>query len=184
MNSEANIKTGKTLFLTSFVIGTIIFLLDIFTNNNSLLILGYLFVLIALLLNFGMLITILINAGTDKINRKRLLKTAGLMVLNIPIALLYMQITSALMNIMIVTFINSTDSILTEIKIEGCENKEIQMLKPLERETLWIHLQNECQIDISYNLKNERKKENVIGYICSGLGQRTSYSIGRDRINK
>lgn len=179
MNSELNIRLGRKIFGGSFLLGTFIFIANILTNNSSLLIVGYIFLTLAILLNIGILITIIINTITDNLNRKALLKTGGLIILNIPVALTYIAITMALMNVMIVTIENTYETAISSIRIEGCESIAFDRLEPKEKHTVWIDIKTDCQINVSYNQNNERRTENVIGYVSAGMGKRIKYEIGK-----
>ena len=102
-------------------------------------------------------------------------------MLNIPVALIYITITLALMNIMIVTLVNTNQTDISSIRIEGCESIEIKRLEPQEKHTVWIDIKRDCEINVSYNLNNEKRTENIIGYVSSGRGKRTVYEIGKDK---
>ena len=82
------------------------------------------------------------------------------------------------MDMMIITLVNNNTTSITNIRMEGCENLEIKNLEPKENHTVWIDVSRDCQLNILYDMNNERKIENVIGYVSPGMGKRTTYEIG------
>ena len=45
-----------------------------------------------------------------------------------------------------ITFTNSTQNKLTDIKIVGCETEYISELKPNESKTVWVEITGDCSI--------------------------------------
>jgi hypothetical protein len=86
-------KWSKMLTLCSFSIGFIIFLSYYFTSEAILVVVGYIFILIASLLNSLMLFWLLLEAVRYKENRKKSLLTALLVLANIPIMLVLIFFT-------------------------------------------------------------------------------------------
>jgi hypothetical protein len=71
------------------LIGSVIFGLYYITSASDLLFVGYGFIALAGLVNLGVLIAILLKASKKKENRKRLLRTFGLMLLNLSVLFIY-----------------------------------------------------------------------------------------------
>lgn len=178
MSAEKHIKTGKLTALISFLIGTAIFGLYFLTSAAELLFLGYGFILLTGLVNAIILWTILVAAYKDNPNRKRLLLTSGLMLLNIPVMLIYCSIAFVLLDTMRITFTNATDKVLTDINIVGCELKHIDKLEIGETKTVWVGITGDCTINIDYLADGQRKEENVAGYVTSSMGQKMKHNIG------
>ncbi|MEG0928410.1 MULTISPECIES: hypothetical protein [Chryseobacterium] len=90
-----NIKfslTGKYTFLISFVLGTLLFLTFLIVRNEFLLLLGFAYVMIAIIVN---LIILLYELGiylNDISEKKASGNSALLLLLNIPIASIYLLI--------------------------------------------------------------------------------------------
>jgi len=83
-------RIGIYTAITSFIIGTVMFLIFYFTNYGYLVMIpGIIFVIIAGIINTGIIIKIVVNLINEKENRKKYLITSGIMILNIPIALIY-----------------------------------------------------------------------------------------------
>ncbi len=182
MTAEKHIKIGRLTALISFFTGTIIFGLYYMTSAFELLFIGYGFIAIAGLINLVVLIAILIKSNKDKRNKKRLLITSGLMLLNIPFMIAYCWGTIILLNTMRITFTNDTDATLTDINVVGCGGGHIDKLEVGESKTVWIEITGDCSIYIDYLSNGQRKKENVAGYVTSSMGQKTKHKIdGKDK---
>jgi hypothetical protein len=183
MTEYPSLKTAKLTALVSFVGGTCILLLYYFSGDSSLLFLGYAYAAIAGLINLGVFIALLISAYKGTRNRKRIVLTCGLMLLNVPVLLFYCWFAIRLLNTMRVTFINTTQTELTDIKIVGCEPKTIERLKPGESQTVWIAITGDCSIDIEYSVNGKNETENISGYCTNDMGQKLTYKIGATLIN-
>ncbi len=91
MRNLNNIKhTGKLTALISFAIGTflLIFFL-LFKNHQSIIMIGIYYVIGAFVINTVVFITLLLSAFYFWNQRVDLLKTCGILLLNIPIAIGY-----------------------------------------------------------------------------------------------
>lgn len=182
MTAEKHITLGKWTALISLIIGTLIFGLYFFTSNGELLFIGYGYIILAGIVNLIVLLTILAKSSSDTANRKKLLKTSGLMLINIPIMLVFMYVAMILIGTMRITFTNSTQNTLTNINIIGCETKHIDELKPNESKTVWVGITGDCSINLEYLENGKIKKETVVGYVTSGGGQKLKHKIdGKDK---
>lgn len=182
MTSKKHITLGKWIALISFIIGTLIFGLYFFTSNGELLFIGYGFVILAGIVNLIILLAILIKSTSDSANRKKLLKTGGLMLINIPILFIFIYGTMFLLGHMRITFTNSTQNTLTDINIIGCETKHIAELKPNESKTVWVGITGDCSINLKYLESEKIKKETVLGYVTGGGGRKLEHKIdGKDK---
>ena len=181
MKSEKYITLGKRTALMSFLIGTLILGIYFLTSNSNLLFIGYGFIIMAGIANLIVLVAILVKSKSDSVNRKRLLKTSGLMLVNLPIMFLFIWFSFILMGNMRVTFTNSTQKKLADIKIIGCETEHISELEPNESKTVWVEITGDCSITLEYLENGELKKETVAGYVSGGMGQKLEHKInGRD----
>ncbi|MBY0245663.1 MAG: hypothetical protein K2Q03_09440 [Sphingobacteriaceae bacterium] len=178
MTTERHIKLGRQTALISFLLGTAIFGLYFLTSSFELLLLGYGFIALTGLLNVGVLISILVKANTDKDNRTKLFTTCGLMLLNIPVMLFYCLVTIILLNTMRITFTNSTQTCLTNINIVGCGGGHIDKLESGESETVWVNITGDCSLNIEYLSNEQKKEENVTGYVTSSMGRKIKHNIG------
>ena len=152
------------------------------TSAFELLFVGYGFIALIGLINIGILIAILIKARKDNENRNRLLRTCGLMTLNIPVMIAYCWFAIILLGTMRITFTNETGTELTDINIIGCGGGHIEKLGVGESETVWVSITGDCSIDIDYLSNGERKEEMVAGYVTSSMGQKLNHKIdGQDK---
>jgi hypothetical protein len=178
MNSEQLNTSGRQLALISFLLGTLIFGIYFLTSGFAILFLGYAFIAIIGLLNSAVLLYILFKVTKDKVYRKRLMKTCGLMLINIPIMFLYCWFAAILTNTMRITFTNSTQTTLTDINIVGCKTAHIENLESGESKTVWVGISGDCTINIDYLTNGQRKEENVAGYVTNSMGQKIKHNIG------
>lgn len=178
MITEQYIKLGRLTALISFLLGTIIFGLYFLTSSINFLFLGYGFIVLTGLLNMGILIFILVKARNDKDNKKKLLTTCGLMLLNIPVVFFYFWVAFILVNTMRITFTNYTQSALTNINIIGYAGGHIEKLRIGQSQTVWIDISDDCSININYLLNGQRKEEMVVGYATGLMGQKIKHNIG------
>jgi hypothetical protein len=178
MTTERNIKLGRQTALISFLLGSGIFGIYFLTSSFELLFVGYGFIALTGLINLGILISVLVKANKDKDNRKKLLTTCGLMMLNIPIMLFYCWVAIILLGTMRITFTNSTQTTLTNINIVGCGGGQIDKLEVGESETVWVDITGDCSINIDYLANGQRKEESVAGYVTSSMGQKMKHNIG------
>jgi hypothetical protein len=178
MMTERHIKLGRQTALISFLLGTAIFGLYFLTAAFELLFLGYGFIALTGLINLGVLISILVKANNEKANRTKLIKTCGLMLLNIPVMLFYCWVAIILLNTMRITFTNSTQTILTNINIVGCGGGHIDKLESGESETIWVDITGDCSLNIEYLSNGQKKEESVAGYVTSSMGQKMKHNIG------
>jgi hypothetical protein len=183
MTAEKYIKLGRLTALVSFLLGTGIFGIYYLTSSAELLFVGYGFIALTGLVNIGILISIAVKAFQDNDNRKKLFSTCGLMLLNIPVMLFYCWIAIILIGVMRITFTNSMQTTLTDINIIGCETKHIDKLETGESKTVWVGITGDCTIKVDYLLNGQRKQENVVGYVTSGMGQKMKHKIGGQNDN-
>jgi hypothetical protein len=178
MPSNKYLQNAKKLALLSFLLSTTIFIFYYFTSGGWLLFAGYTFIVIAGLVKLIILIDFLIKARKYSLKRKnKIYKTCCLMLLNIPFAVLYCWFTMVLLNIMRITLTNSTKAELTNIAISGCESKFIDYLKPGQSKEVWVKINGDCGIIITYLSNGQQKKEMVAGYVTNGLGEKLQYNI-------
>jgi hypothetical protein len=93
-NSMYNLTlTSRATALLSFGFGTILFSLFLYFGESIVpIMVGVKFVIVAILVNSILFLTNIILAITNSKNRMELLKTCGILLLNIPIAILYFYI--------------------------------------------------------------------------------------------
>jgi hypothetical protein len=171
MKSEKYIALGKVTALISFIVGAFIFGGYFLTSNSYLLFVGYGFIILAGIVNLIILIANIAKSNSDSPNRKGLLNTGGLMLINIPIMFIFIWLSLIVIGNMRITFTNSTDNKLTDINIFGCETEFIS-----------VGITGDCSITLEYLENGTLKKETVAGYVTSGMGQKMNHKIdGKDK---
>ena len=85
---------GKLSAIISFTIGTFIFLLHSITGSNGLPLIGLTYLIIAILTNLVMLFILIVRLLINKHERNQISKSILLMLINIPIAYLYMSLVT------------------------------------------------------------------------------------------
>ncbi len=181
MDTPRLISTGKKTALISFIGGTFIIILLYFSNDVIFGVLGLGYTVIMLIINIIVLVRLSNQANKDKINRDNIFKIVRLMFLNIPIAILYFWVAIVLLNTVRITFINSTQTEIEDVKIKGCEEKYIQKLSPGQSKTVWVNIPNDCGVSIVYKIDGQMKEENVTGYVTNEGGYIMSFKIGTNQ---
>ncbi|MFN0256580.1 hypothetical protein [Pedobacter ureilyticus] len=90
MKNAVEIKIGIWTSICSFAIGTLLFLTFIITKYGILAYLGFYYLIVIIPVNILVLLIIIASAFLNKERWIEHLKTIGLMLLNIPIAWLYL----------------------------------------------------------------------------------------------
>jgi hypothetical protein len=187
MSAERYIKLGQFAALISFAIGMAILALSYQVDVSLGAFIGFFYALVAGLINLIILIAILIKMvkEQEKRKRKRLLCTSGLMALNIPICLVCIVIISVLFDTMRITFINATDTVLTDINVVAYEKvtEHFDQLEKGEKKTVWISIFGDGNITINYLINGERKEEYVEGYVTTCMGKKKKYNIGSEPVH-
>jgi len=170
MVSDNLIRSSKRIALLSLIIGTLIFLLFLVASGIGLGLLGGFFIIIAGLVNLIYLILLLIRFFKVSEQKSIIIRTIGLILLNIPILLVYSWIAINWINTLRITFVNETSVDLTNIKVVGCEDKTIESLKKGQSKTIWLKIPGDCGVSINYKLSGVDKSEDVTGYVTNENG--------------
>ncbi len=178
MKGETKIKIGNATALISFLTGTAIFLSYVISENDSLFLIGYIYLIAAGIVNFTVLLWLHLQTSDDKAIRKGLNRSKMYIVANIPIAIGYFFFIMYLLNFMRIKFINSTGETITSIRITGCDNKSISQLGTDQSKTKWIGINGDCSVNIKYFINGNEREETVVGYASGPIGQRLKYEIG------
>ena len=87
------INTSKAIAIISFIIGTILFAIQLSFNTPIIFIyLGVIFIIVAIVVNTISLLALIFSLLGYTNQRLELIKTCGIVLLNIPIAVLYFYI--------------------------------------------------------------------------------------------
>lgn len=85
------IITSRKVAIISFILGTIIFFAQLFLfAPDELFVLGFLYLLMAIAINLIFAIALLAEIFFNSSERKILLQSLGILLINIPVAFIYM----------------------------------------------------------------------------------------------
>ena len=180
INKNLN-KIGIWTAIISFVVGTILLVLYYFSDSEIVAIVSVFYIIAAGVINFVILLALLIKSRKDSENRKKYFKTAGLILINIPIVLVYLYFIIGLSDTMRITFVNKTGKQIEDIEITGCEYEKINELKNNQSKTVWIDITGDCSITVKYKIEDKIKKETVFEYVTTSMGKKATYRIGKDK---
>jgi hypothetical protein len=170
-------RFGVRLSLGFLIAGTGILILFYFNPSARIALTAYQFTVIAVVASWIYVIILLINMLRRRISIPVLIKTLGVMAINIPIGIFYSQIMVWLLGYARVTFENNTGQIITVLNIRGCEKKTLESLENESTKTAWIKISENCHVEVSYTLDGEMKKELVIANVAKGEGVRIFYKL-------
>lgn len=87
------ITTSKAIAFLSFIMGTILFVIQLYFQGTYRIVhIGLIFIVVAVIINTILLIALLFGLLGNTDNKLEILKTCGMVLLNIPIAILYFYI--------------------------------------------------------------------------------------------
>lgn len=174
----STISFGKWLAFLSFLFGTCFLVTFYYTGSDELLYPGYLFLTTVAIANLIVLIILLIKSANNSANRSEFLKTAGIMSLNIPVAVVYFYFVLVLLNTMRITFVNETGGTITNVLVDGCETFELGELQPNDKRTCWIDISRDCSITLEYSINGRTRSERIFDYVTTSMGQKGTFRIG------
>jgi hypothetical protein len=80
-----------------------------------------------------------------------------------------------------IKFVNESRYALTNIKITGCQKKQIDSIDPKGNKTVWITITRDCSINLSYNENGVEKNEVISSYVTTSMGQQLTFKIGDNK---
>lgn len=184
MQVKKIIQFGNQVAVGSFLLGTSIFLIHYWTDNDQFKLLGLAYIFVAAIINTGLLITLLATAVKVKAERWKILRTCCFMLLNVPVMLIYVWMFFALMNIVRLSVMNDTNHELTDIKFSGCGEGQLETLKPGQTRTVWLSIVCEGSIFVEFDIHGVRKRETAVGYTTKGMGGKEQYKISVNEMDE
>ncbi len=178
MLDMTKIQIGRYTAIASFILGSVIFLSYVISDNSQLLFIGYFFIIAVGIVNLFILLWLMCQTSEDQEIRKGLTRSKLLIVANIPIAIGYFFAVIYLLSYLRITFTNKTGEVITNIRIVGCDKKSINQLKPHEAVTKWIGINGDCSVYVKYIANGHENHEVAVGYASGLMGQRLKYDIG------
>jgi len=179
METDELIKRSLKASFASFLFGTGLLVLFFFSNSYFFALASITIILVLEIANLFLLGSLARKGLKETENRKRLLSTAGIISMNIPIVFLYIYFVFTLFDTVVVRFKNGTNETLTNISIIGCDERNIEDLRPGQTEIEWIPITKKCienNIIIQYEINGVVQSEIVYGYVIDG--QRINHRIG------
>ena len=165
---------AKYTTIITFLIALLICLAYVFTGDMDYGFIGLYYFFGGGIINLIIMIFLAVIGG----------KGSVYLLLNIPTAIVFFAIGIYFTSIMRVTFINHTGENIRNIQITGCENEQLDLLDNGESETVWIDIEHDCQIEMTYTTeKGKRKSEVVIGYVTNGMGEKYVHHVGKSEYN-
>jgi hypothetical protein len=170
-------RFGFRLALGFLIAGTGILVLFYLNPSSRVALTAYQFTLVAVVVNWIYVLYLLFNLLRQKISISILLRTLGVMAINIPIGILYSYIMVWLLGYARITFINQTGENIPMLNVQGCEQKEVANFENSASETVWIKIKDSCNVEIIYDLNGGKKNEQVLNAIKNGEGLRITYEL-------
>lgn len=178
MRPQKLISLGIRAALLIVLISSIIYFSYYFTSYNFIVYLEYFFIFIAGAFSFIIILRMINHVVKHKRNRKGLIITSGVLFISVLIALVYFRYLTVLLDTMRIKFVNESSYALTNIKISGCQKKQIDNIAPKGNETVWIKVKRSCSINVSYNENGTTKNEVVSAYVTTSMGQQLTFKLG------
>jgi len=174
----SDFKTASRLSISFFLLGTLLITIYYFTLSPLATLIGYAYTGVAVLV--GMIYVILIGFKfiSKKIPAVTAIKCDGLVLINLPVAALYMYFVLILMTTARITFENATGHNISAVSIGGCLNRELGEFKAGESKTVWVTVRNDCSLVLFYKIDREPKLETPFAYLTYNNGMIATYKIG------
>jgi hypothetical protein len=158
--------------LSSLLLGTAMLVLFFFSDNFLVAFVSAPVVLVIGLYNLKLLLQLVWRGRKEKENRKEFWRTAGIMSLNIPAALLYTKFVLMLSNALLVRLVNDTNQPLQHVVVLGCgEQRQLADLRPGQATILWLPISPACferTVSVQYRAGNTTQQAIIDGYVVAG----------------
>jgi hypothetical protein len=174
------LKFGIKLTLGFFIAGTAVLIIFYFNPSSEIALMAYQFTLVAIIVNWFYVLILLFNLLKRKISILNLMKTLGIMAINIPVGVLYSYLMVWILSYARITFRNNTGTDIARLTIQGCEHKLLNNLHNKASKTVWIKISGDCNIEITYEINGQMKSEKVVDYLTPTEGFRTFYELRGD----
>lgn len=179
MQSKNESKLGNKLALSLFVSGfiTLIFLYISPTWSGDIVDFLYGLTVALIVINvvyFGRLVFKIIKSKGD---RKKLYRTCMVMLINVPFLASFAFVGVIIKSHLRITFTNSTEKVLTDVRLIGCEDYTIPKLNIGQSKTIWVEVQNDCAVSVVYEIEGQVAQEIVVGYATPGFGEKVKYTL-------
>src|SRR4051812_1853366 len=170
MRPQKLIKIGIRAAVLTILLSSLIYFSYYYTSYNFIVFLEYAFIFLAGAACFIILLRILNHVKKHKRYRTPLLVTSGFLIISAIIALVFFRRMTHLLDTMRIKFVNESRYALTDIKITGCQKKQINDIAPQGNETVWITISRDCAINVTYSENGVVKNEVISSYVTTSMG--------------
>ena len=181
MRPQKLIRIGIKAGVLTILLSSLIYFTYYFTSYNLIVYLEYAFIFLAGAACFIILLRILNHVKKHKRYRIPLLLTSGFILISGIIAIIYFRNLTTLLDTMRINFVNESQYVLTDIKISGCQKKQVENIAPKASQTVWIRITRDCAINLSYNENGVVKNEVISSFVTTSMGQKINFSIGDNK---
>lgn len=181
MRPQKLIRIGIKAGVLTILLSSLIYFTYYFTSYNLIVYLEYAFIFLAGAACFIILLRILNHVKKHKRYRIPLLLTSGFILISGIIAIIYFRNLTTLLDTMRINFVNESRYVLTDIKISGCQKKQVGNIEPKGTQTVWIRITRDCAINLSYNENGVVKNEVISSFVTTSMGQKINFKIGDNK---
>ena len=181
MRPQKLIRLGIRAAILIILISSILYFSYYYTSFNFIVYLEYFFIFIAGALSFIIILRMINHVIKHKRHRRGLIITSGVLFISLIIALVYFRYLTSLLDTMRIKFVNESSHTLTNVKITGCQKKQINDIGPKSSATVWIKVTRDCSINLSYTENGTPKNEVVSAYVTTSMGQQLTFKIGSNK---
>jgi len=143
----------------------------------------YFYMMIIAMINFLILFILGVIYKNKPKNFKIYLKASIYILLNIPVAIIYLYLALSLSNIMRINLINETGSPITNVEVHSNGTITIENLNIRECDRVFVPLGESTGIVITYEINGVKYNEAIFDFVTSGMGIMVSYRVGIDSTN-
>jgi amino acid transporter len=180
MTTEQLKQIGLRTAIYSFLIGSVIFLAYILTSYDKIIYLEYIFIFISLSFSLIILLRLFKQASKNKRKRRSFYFVLGSILLSLFISAFYFIFMTRLMDTLRINLVNNTQTELRNIRLTGCKKVRLASIAPGADKTVWIHIERDCAIQVSYTEKGVVKNEMVTNFVSTSMGKKIKYVLGGD----
>lgn len=174
----SDLKIATRISIAFFTIGTLLMTIYYFTMSDVVALIGYSYTGIAVLVGMIYLILVGFRIFSKKIDGGTGFWCAAVVLLNLPVAALYLYFVMTLMTTARITFENATGRDISAVSIGGCASEELGELKTGESKTVWVKIKSDCSLVLFYKIDREPILETPFAYLSHNTGMIATYKIG------
>jgi hypothetical protein len=165
--------------LLTFLLQAFLMILYYLTMQDLWMIAGVLLFCLVAVANLVILLFLFPAKGNSRPEIWRLLRTTGLMLLNVPVAIFCFWAGSQLLNTVRITLTNPHSTTITDLVISGCKMHTIATLPPGGKQIVWVSIPGDCSIHLQYQHGGQVHQETVMGYCTGNMGMKIGHELGK-----